>query len=120
MSILTVYEDASLCVAYNFLLKTHMILSLGICYEGISLTENQVTPFINSPIFCLDGDDILKKKTSIDVRTNESVIKAVVLHQDHNQEEVTKKSCMIQSYKYYRHNLNHYEAEYIKELLLYI
>lgn len=40
MSILTVYQDASLCVAYNFLLKTHIILSLGICYEGISLTEN--------------------------------------------------------------------------------
>lgn len=120
MKVIYVNKNASLCVTYNSVTKTHNILSLSIAFEGINMTENKVTPFIPQPIFSLNGEEILNKKNSLDIRANESVIKAMVLHQDHTQEEEAKKCCFIQTYKYHRHNINHYEAEYIKEFLLYI
>lgn len=95
LRVIYVNKNASICVTYNALTKTHNILSLSIAYEGINLTENQVTPFISQPVFSLSGEEILNKKNSLDIRANESVIKAIVLHQDHTQEEEAKKCCLI-------------------------
>lgn len=111
---------SSICIFYNTETKTHKIAILNILYEGISLTENQVTPFISNPIYSLGGEALFEKKSNIDIRANESCVKAIILLKDETQEEMAKKCCLIESYKYYRHNLQHHQHEFIKEFLLYI
>lgn len=120
LKIAYIEKNSSICVIYNTETKTHKIAVLSICYEGISLTENQVTPFIKNPIYSLSGEALFDKKSNIDIRANESCVKAMVLLQDETQEEMAKKCCLIETYKHYRHNLQHHNHEFLKEFLLYI